>query len=555
MRPCRSQLQAHALFGYNRAVVQPDPSVPLVGKLLDDRYELLEVIGDGGVGMVYRARRVNLERMVAVKVLHESLVEEAGFVGRFQREAVAMSRLYHPHCASVIDSGVYESRPYLVLEYLPGQTIRQLLAGGRFDPVRAVQITLQLLETLEYFHSHHVIHRDLKSENVMLVESSGTADFVKVLDFGMAKILTGPGADSQLSKIGIVPGTPSAMAPEQIYQLPPDPRIDIYAAGILLYEMVVGTRPFLGPDMATVIKMQIATPPKPPRSIVGDSALSVELEQVIMKALEKDRVDRFGTAAMMAAALRETPEGRIAAGAAKQPTLRPQPTAALGRTRLLQLGGAVAALGLVAGGAFLFWPRSTRPHVAVTTTSAAESASAPAPAVPALPSPPPSAAASPAWQVHRDEAVRYAGALQTDAALRELRAAVAADPVAAGADPQLGKLAAGSLRSREDVAFATGAFRDNPQLLAALAETAGQGATPIERRTAFEVLRSLGQESRADVIGMWMLDVQQASTCSAIRTPYRKLRKSSDPRVKEFRAELRARGRRDVHVRCLKRIL
>ncbi len=233
----------------------------LVGKLLDDRYEMLEIIGDGGVGVVYRARRVKLERMLAVKVLHESLVQDDGFVRRFQREAVAMSRLHHPHCVAVSDFGVHESRPYLVLEYVPGQNIRKLLEQGPFEPARAVHIALQLLETLTYFHGHHVIHRDLKSENVMLTESSETSDFVKVLDFGMAKILTGPGADSQLSKIGIVPGTPSVMAPEQIRQLPPDPRIDIYASGILLYEMIVGRRPFTGTDMATVVKMQISEPP------------------------------------------------------------------------------------------------------------------------------------------------------------------------------------------------------------------------------------------------------------------------------------------------------
>ena len=162
-------------------------------------------------------------------------------MGRFQREAVAMSRLHHPHCVAVTDFGVYESRPYLVLEYVPGADRQEAARERAIRPAtRAVHIALQLLETLEYFHGHHVIHRDLKSENVMLVESSGTKDFVKVLDFGMAKILTGPGADSQLSKIGVVPGTPSVMAPEQIYQLPPDPRIDIYATGILLYEMIVG---------------------------------------------------------------------------------------------------------------------------------------------------------------------------------------------------------------------------------------------------------------------------------------------------------------------------
>lgn len=527
--------------------------------MLDDRYELLEVIGDGGVGMVYRARRVNLERMVAVKVLHESLVEEAGFVGRFQREAVAMSRLYHPHCVAVIDSGVYESRPYLVLEYLPGQTIRQLLENGRLDPLRAVQIALQLLETLEYFHGHHVIHRDLKSENVMLVESSGSMDFVKVLDFGMAKILTGPGADSQLSKIGIVPGTPSAMAPEQIYQLPPDPRIDIYATGILLYEMIVGTRPFSGPDMATVVKMQISTPPKPPRQVLGQQAISAELEQVVMKSLEKDRVDRYGTAGEMAAALRQTPEGRLATGTADTPQRRSN--APLRRASVALLGvGAVFALGVAA---ISLWPKPQAPHSELTSTSASQTPPAPtqepiAARTILAPEPaqelPPAAAAPAAWQAHRDKAVEFAREGQLDAAIREVQAAIELDPTSAGVDADLTATAVRAL-DRAHLAWVLKSFRSSPRLGPALVETAAAGVTLEQRHAAYEGLRRRGEESRADLVAMQILDVQQAASCASMRTAWKPLRASSDPRVQAYRSELRGRGRRDKHLKCLKRVL
>ena len=528
----------------------PGPAAPLVGKLLDDRYELLEVIGDGGMGLVYRARRVNLERMVAVKLLHESLVEEPGFVGRFEREAVAMSRLYHPHCVAVIDSGVYESRPYLVLEYLPGQTIRQLLADRPFEPKRAVRIALQLLETLDYFHGHHVIHRDLKSENVMLVESSGTKDFVKVFDFGMAKILTGPGADSQLSKIGIVPGTPSAMAPEQIYQLPPDPRIDIYATGILLYEMIVGSRPFTGPDMAAVVKMQISAMPKPPRQILGQHILSAELEQVVMKALEKDRVDRFGTANEMAAALRATPE------APRSVTSRPKAGVKRRPTKLMLIGAAAGAVALGGAAAFALWPKPRPPHVTETTTSASEAplpaaAAAPEPAPVPLPAPVPT---TPAWLTRRDQAVTHAQRGERDEALREIRAALAEDAKAAAGDSALAK-AAVQVLARDELAFVTQTFASNPQLVASLAEVTAQGATFDARHLALDGLRQLGQESRADLVAMRMLDVEQATSCNAMKDTYKRLRASGDPRVAPFRTELRARGRKDPHVRCLKRLL
>jgi hypothetical protein len=528
----------------------PVPGASLVGKLLDGRYEMLEAIGDGGVGMVYRARRVNLDRIVAVKVLHESLVEEAGFVGRFQREAVAMSRLYHPHCVAVIDSGVYESRPYLVLEFLPGQTIRQLLSLGALDPERAVRIALQLLEALDYFHNHHVIHRDLKSENVMLVEAHGAVDFVKVLDFGMAKILTGPGADSQLSKIGIVPGTPSAMAPEQIYQLPPDPRIDIYATGILLYEMIVGSRPFRG-DMATVVKMQISTPPMPPRQILGEHALSAELELVVMKALEKDRVDRFGTANEMAAALRLTPEGRAAVATGPVDLPRAHTPTLLRRVGLPALG--IGAVAVLAGAAFAFWPHRA-PQVSATTTSASQvppPVAAPTP----VPAPTPLTAAAPAaWLAHRDTAVDYANHGQSAEAFQEIEAALDDDAAAASADPALAQAAVKAF-DRTRIAFVVDAFRSNPQLVVALVGATAEATTSEQRHAAHESLRMLGEEARADLVAMRILDVEQASTCPVMRDAFKQLRGSNDPRIQTLRTDLRSRGRRDRHTKCLKRML
>jgi serine/threonine-protein kinase len=532
-------------------VVLPGPESTLVGKLLDDRYEMLEVIGGGGVGVVYRARRVKLERVVAVKVLHESLVGDAGFVGRFQREAVAMSRLHHPHCLAVIDFGVFEERPYLVLEYVPGENVRKLLEGGAFAPTRAAHIALQLLETLEYFHAHHVIHRDLKSENVMLVESGGIADFVKVLDFGMAKILSGPGADSQLSKIGFVPGTPSAMAPEQIYQLPPDPRIDIYAMGILLYEMIVGRRPFSGADMAATIKMQLSEAPKRPRALLGDGAMSAELEQVIMRALEKDRIDRYGTSSEMLAALRLTPEAlaanagsksAAAPGSAAQPAASERP-----RARWLMIGGVSAALVLAAVAAAALRPKEPLP------------APPPPPVVARAENPEPKADPPPApvvhpWLSHRDLAMTYAARGQHDDAFREVTASIADNPSAAGSDPTLVQAAVNALTTKR-LAFVLDAFRSNTELVATLAKTAAEGATADVRHVAHEGLRTLGQEAQADLVAMWLLDIEQATSCSTMRSAFKKLRDTNDPRLYALRAELRKRSSKHPQVQCLKRLL
>ena len=297
----------------------------LVGAILDDRYEVLERIGAGGVGEVFRARMLKLDRLVAVKVLHENLVANATFVARFQREVKAMSRMYHPHCVAVLDHGMVQARPYLVLEYLGGQTVARLMRQGPVAAERAVGIALQVLEALAYFHDQSVVHRDLKSENIMLVEAGATRDFVKVLDFGMAKLLDHEPGESQLSTRGVVVGTVSAMAPEQIQQLPPDRRIDIYATGILLYEMIVGRRPFRASEPKLLARMQLASRPSAPRDVAGEAALSVELEQVILKALEKERADRYASAAEMAAALRRTPEGARGPGPAA--TRLPDPPA------------------------------------------------------------------------------------------------------------------------------------------------------------------------------------------------------------------------------------
>lgn len=297
----------------------------LIGQTLDDRYQVLEQIGVGGMGEVYRGRMLKLDRLVAVKVMQENLVANAQFVARFQREVKAMSRMHHPHCVTVLDQGLVGARPYLVLEYLNGQTVARLLRQGPIAPERAVGIALQVLEALAYFHGQNVVHRDLKSENVMLVEAGATKDFAMVLDFGMAKLLDHEPGESQLSTRGVVAGTVTAMAPEQIQQLPPDRRIDIYALGILLYEMIVGHRPFRDKDPRMVARMQLTSPPASPRVLLGDAGPSAELEKVIFKALEKERADRFATAEEMAEALRRTPEG--ARGPVQAPSELPEPPA------------------------------------------------------------------------------------------------------------------------------------------------------------------------------------------------------------------------------------
>jgi serine/threonine-protein kinase len=586
----------------------------LTGNTLDGRYELLEPIGTGGVGEVYRARLLKLDRLVAVKVLHEALVANADFVERFQREAKAISRMHHPHCVAVLDFGVYQSRPYLVLEYLPGQTVTSLLQNGPFAASRAVGIAAQVLDALSYFHGQYVIHRDLKSENLMLVSSGAIKDFVKVLDFGMAKILDADSADSQLSQRGLVAGTVSAMAPEQIRQLPPDSRIDIYATGILLWEMIVGRRPFRNPDPAVVAKMQLDSLPPRPRQVMGEGALSMELERVILKALEKDRDERFDSADHMAAALRRTPEGQATptrldtvaspmpstielesalAEATSAPSRSPPSQPSLGafpsgplisaalpalaprrRRWVLSVGlavGAVAALAFVNRSAIEGWftrvrsrppaARAPAPPEApppVAPTASAEPAAPPSPPPPPAeptPAPPPAPAAGMvAWIAQRELAVVYAKRGEPDDAFRAIKAAVEEDAEAAGEDATLLDTAV-SVLAPHRVPFVLEAFKSNPQLVPALADAAATGNSRLQRHAALSALERLREDSRADLVAMRILDLQQGTTCSEMRTAFNKLRLSPDPRAKDVVEELRGRPPTDRHARCLRTLL
>lgn len=286
-----------------------EPSLA-AGEVIDGRYQLGKLIGAGGIGSVYRAKRLKLERTLAIKFLQTARATDQVFVRRFEREAMAMSRLYHVHCVALVDYGVHQGRPYLVMEYVPGKTLAAALGEGPLQPRRAVDIMLQILDALEYFHRHNVVHRDIKADNVMLTSSEGKRDFVKMLDLGMAKLLAGAGSDIAVSAKGVIVGTPSAMSPEQIRELPIDGRSDIYSAGVLLYHLIAGRKPFEGATPVAVLKQHLDAEPTPLRAVMGNDTISPELDQVVLRALAKEREHRFQSAQKMAMALLATQEGQ-----------------------------------------------------------------------------------------------------------------------------------------------------------------------------------------------------------------------------------------------------
>ena len=203
---------------------------PRAGKILQGRYRLRSILAEGGMGVVWQAERVGIERPVVVKFLQAVLSDRPGAVDRFEREARATARLNHPNCVQLVDFGLDEGQPYLVVEFVEGQTLAELLDHGPLDPRRAARISVQVLAGLDHAHERGILHRDLKPANLMIVEVAGYEDFLKILDFGLAKII-GDTDRREVTVHGVALGTPGYMSPEQAAGMPSDLRADIYSVG------------------------------------------------------------------------------------------------------------------------------------------------------------------------------------------------------------------------------------------------------------------------------------------------------------------------------------
>jgi len=287
---------------------EPAPPDPRVGTTLQGRYLILSRLASGAMGVVYKGERVQLGRAVAVKFLHPWIAAQKTFLSRFENEAKAMSRLLHPHCVSVIDFGV-EGSPYLVMDFVTGRTLRDLMLEGQLPAGRAMRLAQQLLAGLAHAHEQGIVHRDLKPENLILSEEAGLKEHLRILDFGVAKLRDGP----QMTA-GMAVGTPSYMSPEQSgAEGAIDARTDLYTVGVVLFEMFAGRKPFQSENVGEVILMQRETAPPKLRAAAPEAKYSLELEALVDKALSKLPEDRFQTAAEMAAALAATPEGKAAA--------------------------------------------------------------------------------------------------------------------------------------------------------------------------------------------------------------------------------------------------
>ncbi len=282
------------------------------GRQLGDRYEILGVLGEGGMGIVYDARRIGAgtspEGRVALKVIHQHLAGDKLIRGRFQREATILRRLEGKHLCPILEFGEVPdprgaaSLLFIALPRIEGPALDAVLRAEKLLPIpRAVAIVLGVCEGLSEAHAQGIIHRDLKPGNVLL--EGGEKPIV--VDFGMAKIMTGGGTGTTaLTQNNMVFGTPEYMAPEQARGDELDARCDVYAAGIILYELLTGSAPFRGATALAVLTAHLTEPPQRPRDRAPEREISPALEAVVLNAIAKDPRGRYATAGALAAALR-----------------------------------------------------------------------------------------------------------------------------------------------------------------------------------------------------------------------------------------------------------
>ncbi len=287
----------------------PDPSGRLsTGRVLGEKFEILGVLGEGGTGVVYDAVRLEQKDRIALKVIHSSLLGDKQIRGRFTREAAILRRLHGPHLSAILDFGelpdpkhVNAGLLYIALPKIEGIALDRLLKDeGPLGIDRAIDIVLQICDALKSAHAQGVIHRDLKPPNVILDGGS----HVMVVDFGMAKIVTGGGTGTtELTAHNMVFGTPEYMAPEQARGDELDARCDIYATGIMLYELLTGRVPFSGHTPLNVLTAQLTMAPTPPRERAPERKISPALEAVVMHAIAKDPGERYATAEALGTAI------------------------------------------------------------------------------------------------------------------------------------------------------------------------------------------------------------------------------------------------------------
>ncbi len=278
------------------------PQENLIGKTLDSgRYEIVKLIGEGGMGRVYQARQISMDRMVALKVLRAQLALDDHLLARFQQEALSVSKLRHPNTITVYDYGrTHDGLLFIAMELLGGKSLYQLLRQKRrLSLHRTLHIMGQVVGAVAEAHQLGVVHRDLKPENIQIDQVGGDPYFAKVLDFGIAKIVHGEGGSlpegKALTMAGAIFGTPAYMSPEQVHGEKVDHRTDIYSLGVILYEMLAGQQPFTGATPMAIMMAQASKAVPPIREVCPEADVNDAILRILDRCLAKEREKRFPT--------------------------------------------------------------------------------------------------------------------------------------------------------------------------------------------------------------------------------------------------------------------
>ncbi|MEO8906051.1 MAG: serine/threonine-protein kinase [Polyangiaceae bacterium] len=291
-----------------------DPTDPMLGSLAAGRYRVIKQLGEGGMGQVYLAEHVAIEKRVALKVLRAEYASKGEIVTRFQQEAISASRIKHPNVLDVFDFGRLDNGCFfLAMEYLEGNDLADELQRRRvLDAATGIRVSMQLCRALAAAHANGVVHRDMKPENVFLQRTADGEEIVKIVDFGIAQLRSKDDAvvatKRRLTRTGMIFGTPEYMSPEQAGGKHADLRADIYAVGIIMYEMFTGAVPFTGETFLGVLTKHLNEPAPQMKALFPELAISEELQSVIMHALVKDPNLRYQTMLEFAQAITATPD-------------------------------------------------------------------------------------------------------------------------------------------------------------------------------------------------------------------------------------------------------
>jgi serine/threonine-protein kinase len=287
---------------------------PMIGTTIDGRYIVESLLGEGGMGTVYAARHAIIDKRVAIKVLRKEAAADESSAQRFIIEAKAASKIGHQNIVDITDFGVLPAgNAYFVMEFLDGPTLGKLVHELKHvPPARAVAVCMQVARGLAAAHEKSIIHRDLKPENIFVLEKDGAADFVKIVDFGIAKDVK---AGKRLTAVGMVLGTPEYMSPEQATGQETDHRVDQYALGCILYEMLTGDVPFKGENAPKTLTKHVFDAVVPPTKLRPDLEIPVIVEEIVMRMLQKKPAERYADMRALIAAF-DHALGKISAGEA-----------------------------------------------------------------------------------------------------------------------------------------------------------------------------------------------------------------------------------------------